>query len=205
MKLTDKLNYLMKSKGLSRMGLAKKSGVPYTTIVNFYEKGTENVKLSTLKKLADFFNCSLDYLVDEDIEHELGISKLGELINLPIVGRISCGNGSLAFEDIEGYEPTPKEWISDGEYFYLRAKGDSMINARIQDGDLVLIRKQPEVNDGEIAAVFVEDEAYLKRVYRRKNSLILQSENPKYPPIICDPQKENCRIIGKLKRIIIRL
>jgi repressor LexA len=201
MKLTDKLDKLMKQRGISRMGLAKESGVPYTTIVNFYEKGTENVKLSTLKKLAEYFDCSLDYLVDEGVEYNTGI-KVGELVMLPVVGRISCGNGVLAYEDIEGYEPTPKEWIGGGEHFYLRAKGDSMINARIYDGDLLLIRKQPEVENGEIAAVLIGDEAMLKRVYKNGNQLVLQSENPKYPPIFAPPAE--VRIIGKLKMNVIK-
>lgn len=67
MKLTDKLDLLMEEKGINRAELSRGSGIPYTTIANFYEKGTDNVKLSTLKKLADYFKCSLDYLVDDSI------------------------------------------------------------------------------------------------------------------------------------------
>lgn len=200
MKLTDKLDFLMEQKGISRMGLSKESGVPYTTIVNFYEKGTENVKLSTLRRLSEFFGCSLDYLVDEGVE---GVTKLGELVMIPIVGKVSCGDGALAYEDVEGYEPTPKEWLNGGDHFYLRAKGDSMINARISDGDLLLIRKQEDVDDGEIAAVLIDDEAVLKRVYKNGGALILQSENPKYPPIIFNGQDKKVIILGKLKKVVI--
>ena len=80
-----------------------------------------------------------------------------------------------------------------------------MIGARIQDGDLLLIRKQPNVEDGDIAAVLIEDEAVLKRVYIRDGMIILQSENPNYPPIIFDPknQRDGIRIIGKLKKVVI--
>jgi repressor LexA len=202
MKLTDKLDLLMSEKGLSRMGLSKESGVPYMTIVNFYEKGTDNVKLSTLRKLADYFEVSLDYLVDEEIENAHGIVRVGELVEIPIVGRVSCGNGSLAFEEIEGYEPTPKEWLNGGEYFYLRAKGDSMTGARIHEGDLLLIRKQPEVENGEIAAVLIGEEAYLKRVYKNGDTLALQSENSNYPTIFAPPTE--AKIIGKLKMVTIK-
>lgn len=199
MKFTDKLDLLMEEKGLSRMGVAKGSGVPYTTIVNFYEKGTENIKLSTLRKLADFFDVSLDYLVDDHQEERVSPSM--EMVSLPIVGRISCGNGAVALEEIEGYEVTPKEWLNGGEYFYLRARGDSMIGARINDGDLLLIRKQQTVEDGEIAAVVIDDEAVLKRVYKQNDTLVLQSENPNYPPkIISEGQVQ---IVGKLKKIVI--
>jgi repressor LexA len=199
MKFTDKLDMLMNEKGISRMGLANGSGVPYTTIVNFYEKGSENIKLSTLRKLADFFNVSLDYLVDDDLETRTAPSV--ELVSLPIVGKISCGNGVVALEDIEGYETTPKDWLNGGVYFYLRARGDSMTGARINDGDLLLIRKQAEVEDGEIAAVVIDDEAVLKRVYKQNGTLILQSENPKYPPKIITDGK--VQIVGKLKKIVI--
>lgn len=199
MNFIEKLEVLMKEKGITRMGLAKKSGVPYTTIVNFYEKGTENIKLSTLKRLSDFFDVSLDFLVDDD---ELNrITTYMELINVPIVGKVSCGNGELAFEEIEGYEPTPREWLNSGDHFYLRAKGDSMIGARIYNGDLLLIRKQPEVEDGEIAVVIVDNEAVLKKVFKRNGTIILQSENADYSPIVYT--NGDIQIVGKLKKVII--
>lgn len=189
----------MKENSITRMGLSKESGVPYTTIVNFYEKGSENIKLSTLRRLSDYFEVSLDFLVDdEEINRSTSIM---ELVNVPIVGKISCGNGVLALEEIERYEATPRDWLSGGEFFYLRAKGDSMIGARINDGDLLLIRKQPEVEDGEIAVVVVNDEIFLKKVYKRGNTLVLQSENPNYSPLIYT--NGEVQIAGKLKKIII--
>lgn len=199
MNFIEKLDLLMKENSITRMGLSKESGVPYTTIVNFYEKGSENIKLSTLRRLSDYFGVSLDFLVDdEEINRSTSIM---ELVNVPIVGKISCGNGVLALEEIEGYEATPRDWLSGGEFFYLRAKGDSMIGARINDGDLLLIRKQPEVEDGEIAVVVVNDEIFLKKVYKRGNTLVLQSENPNYSPLIYT--NGEVQIAGKLKKIII--
>jgi repressor LexA len=126
------------------------------------------------------------------------------MVQIPIVGNISCGNGIMAYRDITGYEPTPADWVRGGEYFYHRAKGDSMINARIMDGDLVLIRKQDDVENGEIAAVLADDEIYLKRVFKNNGTLVLQSENPNYPPVICSNRTNGyIKIIGKLKKIII--
>lgn len=201
MNFIEKLDLLMKENSITRMGLSKESGVPYTTIVNFYEKGSENIKLSTLRRLSDYFEVSLDFLVDdEEINRSTSIM---ELVNVPIVGKISCGNGVLALEEIEGYEVTPRDWLSGGEFFYLRAKGDSMIGARINDGDLLLIRKQPEVEDGEVAVVVVNDEIFLKKVYKRGNTLVLQSENPNYSPLIYT--NGEVQIAGKLKKIIINL
>lgn len=202
MKFIEKLDELMSREGISRAGLSKSSGVPYTTIINFYEKGTDNIKLSTLRKLADYFDVSIDYLVDDETEETVVIPMTSELVMLPIVGRVSCGEGAIAYEDIEGYEPTPKEWISSGDYFYLRASGDSMIGARIYNDDLLLIRRQHDVENGEIAVVLIGDEAVLKKVYYNGGQLVLQSENPKYQPIFAPPTE--AKIIGKLKINVIK-
>lgn len=199
MTLTNRLNDLMLEKGISRMELAKESGVPYTTIVNFYEKGTDNVKLSTLKKLAEYFGHGIDYLVDGKQNKEIPYPN--SIVNLPVIGRVSHENGILALQKVEGHEPTPQEWLEEGEYFYLRAKGDNMIGARIYDGDLLLIQKQEEVENGEIAVVLVGDEAVLKRVYKNGNQLLLQSENTMHQPLFVPSAK--VRIVGKLRRNVI--
>lgn len=157
--------------------------------------------MDKISVLADMFDIPVSHFFNSSEFRTQSLS----LINLPIVGKISCGNGQIAFQEIEGYEPTPKEWLNGGECFYLRAKGDSMVGARIQEGDLLLIRKQEEVEDGEIAAVLIDEEAVLKRVYKRNNALILQSENPKCPPIVCDANESyNVKVIGKLKMATIK-
>lgn len=204
MKLTDKLDMMMKQKGIKNpTELSELSGIPYTTIINFYKNGTDNIKLSTLRKLASFLGVTLDYIANDNVEGNISqIIQFGEMVNLPIVGRISCGNGSIAFDEIEGFELTPKAWLGGGDYFYLRAKGDSMTGARIHDGDLLLIRKQEEVENGEIAAVLVDDEVYLKRILLTADALILHSENPKYPSMICT-KESRVVIIGKLKKTIV--
>ena len=88
-----------------------------------------------------------------------------ETVSIPIIGSISCGTPISAEENIENYIMFPKEELSDGEYFFLRAKGDSMINIGIEDRDLVLIKKQDYVDEGNVAVVLLENEATLKRVY----------------------------------------
>lgn len=149
------------------------------------------------------FRGTVDMVAKETSAHYNTAPYSVDTVNLPVVGRISCGNGMFTFEDIERYEATPKEWLAGGEYFYLRAKGDSMTGARIFDGDYLLIRKQEDVENGEIAAVIVNDEAFLKRVYKNGNQVILHSENAAYQPIFCPPNE--ARIVGKLKKIIINL
>ncbi|MFZ3172037.1 MAG: XRE family transcriptional regulator [Carboxydocellales bacterium] len=182
--------------------LGEKVGVQKKTIQR-YENGEIKIDMNRLSDIADALAVEMPRLL-EGTESFLGINPDDmSLVKLPIVGKISCGNGMLAFEEIEGYEYTPTSWLNGGDYFYLRAQGNSMTNARIFDGDLVLIRRQAEVEDGEIAAVLINDDVYLKRVYVRDGTLILQSENADYPPIIADGKKGTVRIIGKLRKVVI--
>jgi repressor LexA len=192
---------LRESKKLSVEEFANRVGIAKSTLSR-YENEQRDFPINDIGKYAD--------VLGETVEYLLGITDVPgkistELKLLPIVGRIACGDGGLAYEDIEGYEPTPKEWLNGGEYFYLKAKGDSMTGARIFEGDLLLIRKQEEVLDGEIAAVLIDEDAVLKRVFKRGETLVLQSENPKYAPIVCEAGNcYNVKIIGKLKRVSIR-
>ena len=113
---------------------------------------------------------------------------------VPIVGTIAASTPILAEENIEGYAPLQDKHAD----FALTIKGDSMIGARINDGDIVFIRKQPDVENGEIAAVLIDGEATLKRVYKKNGSLVLQAENPKYAPIVCSAKTcDECIIMGK--------
>lgn len=193
------IRQLRKWNKLLQKDLAKILGVS-NSIVSDWEKGNKMPRAGVIQKISDYFDVPKSSLFEVP---GTSFTTLRETILVPIVGQISCGNGVLAYEDIEGYETTPKEWLNGGDYFYLRAKGDSMIGSRIYEGDLLLIRKQEEVEEGEIAAVMIENEAILKRVYRRGDNMVLQSENPLYPPIVC--VKGEVRVIGKLKKIVINL
>ncbi len=120
-----------------------------------------------------------------------------KLKRFPLLGEIACGQPILAVEDRESYINADADINAD---FCLIAKGDSMINARIYEGDLVFIKSMPIVEDGEIAAVIIDDEATLKRVYydRQHNRLQLVAENPKYPPLIyTNGELDQINILGK--------
>lgn len=201
MMLGEKIKKLRKKEGFTQAELAKKLKVA-PSAVSAWERNDNRPLMDKLSILANLFDVSIDYFFDGAAVREPStVYHATPITKLPIVGRISCGNGIIAYEDVEGYEETPKAWINGGEYFYLRAKGDSMIGARINDGDLLLIRQQEDVEDGEIAAVYIEGEAKLKRVFKRDGNLILQSENPKYPPQII--KSGNVNIIGKLKKLVV--
>lgn len=206
--ISNNIKKLMKLNGWTQLKTSEKSGISKSTLSDYINCKTlinpGNVeKLSVAfgvhkSEIDPSFNTNTNQVNEESAIYNV----TPKMIQLPVVGKISCGAGALAFEEIEGYEATPTDWLNGGEYFYLRAKGDSMINARIVDGDLLLIRKQTDVENGEIAAVSIDDEAVLKRVYKTGKNVILQSENPNYPPIVLD-EKKNIRIIGKLKKVVL--
>ncbi|MCY9700953.1 helix-turn-helix domain-containing protein [Paenibacillus larvae] len=195
---------LRKSRGMTQGDLAKILGVGISTVSD-WEKAKKYPRAGVIEKLSQYFDMPKSSFFEvQGNAIEVYIEE--DLVKIPIIGKVSCGNGVIAYEEIEGYEDTPSSWVRGADFFYLRAKGDSMINARIFDGDLVLIRKQNFVEEGEIAAVLIDDEVYLKRVYKHDDYLRLESENPTYKPIY--KTKENCseiKILGKLKKIVIDL
>ena len=207
-----RIRYFRDNRGMTQKELGEKVGVKHNTI-SLYESGTNSPGENIMFAIAQALGVNINDLYPP-IKGELSlvINKAEDYVKpynpialtmVPIVGRISCGSGVLAYEDVEGYEPIPDEWLNGGEHFCLRAKGDSMIGARIHEGDLLLIREQPEVENGEIAAVLIDDEAVLKRIYINNDQLVLQSENPNYSPILSPPTEVT--IIGKLKKIIINV
>lgn len=200
--ISKNIKKLLKEKGWSQIKLSEISGISKSTLSDYINCKTL-INPGNVEKLAKAFNVKKSEIDPSFKTQSIYPVAEEKLIEIPIVGQISCGNGMIAYEEIERYETTPKSWVNGGEYFYLRAKGDSMINARIREGDLLLIRRQDDVESGEIAAVLIDEEAVLKRVYKNEQgNVILQSENPKYPPIVLNGDK-NIRIIGKLKKVVI--
>ena len=110
---------------------------------------------------------------------------------VPRVGAIACGEPILAEQNIETYDKIPEDWRAD---FTLVCEGDSM-EPRVKDGDVVAIRTQPTVENGEIAAVRIDDEATLKHVYHYPDRLVLQPENPAFPPIVLVGEEINRAVI----------
>lgn len=136
-----------------------------------------------------------DATSEKSIFDYANILPLPRTYQVPLVGDIACGIPILAEENIEDYIDLPEEIRAD---FCLRCKGDSMINARIYDGDLVFVRQQADVENGQIAVVLIENEATLKRVYKQKGSLLLQAENPEFAPIIISGEELNPVLIQGL-------
>lgn len=155
-----------------------------------------------LIKVADELHCSVDYLLGKEeapvnIFDYSNITPLPKTKKVPHLGSVACGEPIFA-DEVHGEYIEIKDDINAD--FCLTAKGDSMINARILNGDLVYIRSQSSVNNGEIAAVIIDDEATLKRVYfyPESNKLVLNPENPQFEPLVyIGEELKNVRIIGK--------
>lgn len=174
--------------GISMKEAAARLDMPYTTYVN-YEKGTREPNSETLIKLSRFFGTSIDYLLGKQELDSIppGFDPLPEMESVPLVGQIACGRPITAEENLEGYVSVPAAWHAT---FTLTCKGDSM-EPRIKDGDLVAIRKDVEIENGEIAAVRIDGEATLKHVYLHTDYIELRPENPAYPSIIRRKEEMN--------------
>jgi repressor LexA len=126
----------------------------------------------------------------------------GGTIAVPVIGRIKAGLPSLAYEDTQGYISLDMNWVHDKGCFFLRVEGDSMIDAHILDGDLVLIRPQRTADNGEIVVAMIDGEATLKRLFRDDSHIRLQPENKSMEPIIIKAGDAETVIIGKLLKTI---
>lgn len=192
----NRMKQLREKMGISMMEAAKRLSMPYTTYVN-YEKGVREPDSETLIQIANFYETTIDYLLFRYDTSSLpdNIIPMPEMRKIPLLGTIACGDPILAAENIESEVDIPDEIHAD---FALRCKGDSMINARIFDGDLVYIRQQDIVDNGEIAAVLVDDEATLKRVKLYPDHIVLEPENPMYKPLSFWGEEMNTvRILGR--------
>lgn len=182
----NRIPELRAEKGISMRDAARMLGMPYTTYVN-YEKGTREPNSETLIALANFYETSVDYLIGKSssrtgkITIPPGFIPLPKMKKVPLIGAIACGDPITALQNREGEVDAPEDMRCD---FALKCHGDSMTGAGIHDGDTVFIRIQPEVENGEIAAVRIGEEATLKRVYYSGDTLTLMPANAAYAPMV---------------------
>ncbi|MCM0083316.1 transcriptional repressor LexA [Geomonas sp. Red32] len=126
------------------------------------------------------------------------LANQAQAVSLPIVGVVRAGALHPAIEEIEGHFAIDRSQMQTGGTFFLRVKGDSMINACIQEGDLALVRPQPTAGNRDIVVAMVAGEATLKRFYREPHRIRLQPENPNYDPIIINEGEGEVSIVGKV-------
>lgn len=133
--------------------------------------------------------------VQRPVYEQEGLYSRKELVDIPIIGKVTAGVPILAVENIEDTFPLPVELVQNSDAYMLRVQGDSMIEAGILDKDLVLVKQQSTASNGEIVVALIDDEATVKTFYKEKTHVRLQPRNPNYDPIIV---KDNLQILGKV-------
>lgn len=166
----EQLKLLRNQKHLSQAQLAKEIGVSSSTIAMWEIGEREPKNYETLEIIADFFNVNMELLLTGTIAPT----------RIPVLGKVVAGIPLDAIEDIIDYEEIPHSMAKSGEFFALQIKGDSM-EPRIKEGDVVIVRKQPDVESGEVAIVLVNgDEATIKKVQKFNGGINLVPSNPAY-------------------------
>ena len=189
MEFKDNLRYLRRSNKMSQDELADKLGYKSFTTVQKWEDGSAFPRVRTLNRIADIF--------EVDVEHLLNVNIRGEQTAFPILGEVKAGYNMYADEDICGYEYCNNEEFGPGEYFYLKVKGDSMIDLRIGEGDMVFVRKQNYLNDKDVGVFLLDNnEVTIKTVRFGKDKLTLKAANPAYPDRVFRP--DEVQILGRV-------
>lgn len=200
MGIGSQLNLILEKKGIRPGTLAREAGVSKNTVYSIIKRDNDKVDRTILEKLARALSIPVSALYGESSGAPLpdhpSILPIGTR-TVPLLGSIACGEPILAEPDFSSYTVVGTQLECD---FALRCEGDSMIDARIYDGDIVFIHQQDYVDDGTVAAVLIDDEATLKRVYHLADGRIeLRAANARYAPIIIGGANEtrSLRILGK--------
>lgn len=202
MEIKDILKARRTELGLTQLDVANAVGVSEATVSRWESGDIANMKRSRIASLASVLKISPSIIMGWNGTPEIRLPSdvitiipMPTMRKVPLIGSIACGTPILAEENCEGEVDVPDHIRAD---FALRCKGDSMINARIFDGDIVYIRQQESVEHGEIAAVIIDDEATLKRVYLYEDHISLEAENPQYRPLVYwEAEMNNVRILGR--------
>lgn len=198
--MANNLKKYMKLNNKTRNDICLELNLPYTTFSDWIN-AKKYPRIDKIEMLANYFGIEKSDLVEEktDTDNYLSLNNIFKIEKkkFPLLGSVACGEPIFADEDRESYIIAGTDIQAD---FCLICKGDSMINARIYDGDIVFVKHQPMVNNGEIAVVLIDNEATLKRFYyyKEKDMVILKYENPKYEDkILIGEELEQIRVLGK--------
>ena len=201
------------SKGFTQSQLGSEIGVSKSTVAKYESGIVERIQLPMIEAISKYLDVDPNWIAlktDKFGEFETkrtqkpfdvfsipGVMRLPPMVRKPLIGTIACGSPILAEQNIDSYIAVPEDIHCD---FALRCEGDSMVGAHIMPGASVYIREQPDVENGEIAAVIVDDDkATLKRVYKSDSAMTLMAENSNYAPIIITgEQLQHVRILGRV-------
>lgn len=201
MAIKDNIKKKRKERGMTLEEVAAVVGVTRQTVQKYESGIVSNIPSDKIELLAKALHTTPAYLMgweddNADVFSIPNIEPPPKTYKVPRVGTIACGAPITAIQNIDTYDDVPDYIHCD---FTLLCKGDSMIDARINDGDVVYIKQQSDVDSGEIAAVLIDNEATLKRVYKKTNRIILRAANIKYDDLEYeDEQLNEIRILGKV-------
>lgn len=198
----ERLKNRRKELNLTLQDVADRLHVTRSTVQKYESGLIKGVDTSVLEKLADILNTTPAYLMgwDTPSEHTIDVTKLDNYVpfkpvKVPFLGEIACGEPIYANQEYDSYVITDEGIHAD---FCIRAKGDSMVNADIDEGDIIFIHRQSYIDNGSIAAVAIDDTVTLKRFYQSNTTVTLVAENPAYAPIIFDMSDgKSIYILGK--------
>jgi len=205
----DRIKISREKKGLEQGELAKLVGKSQS-MVSLYEKDPRKTPVDVLEKLSEIFNTTVDYLIGlTNIEQKPdNLIEMNDVTKVPILGTIRAGSPIFAQENVEEYLPIPIGSVNQKDSFALKVTGDSMIDAGIQHGDTLLVKKQEWLDaDGDIMVVLVnnDSEATVKRMFKDKDGIILQAANKNYKPIVINKKDlDYVKILGKVIKILLR-
>lgn len=189
--LVKNLLFYLNKLDLTQTEFAREMKYPETTVSNWFNKNTYP-RPDKIQEIANYFGIRRTDLTESSEDPQ---APLKNAQSIPILGTIAAGSPILAEENIVDYFLIDSRVRAD---FGLRVKGDSMVNANIYDGDIVFIKKQPTLENGEIGAILLDDEATLKRFSMSEESVILQAENPSMTDWPRVYTSGNIRVLGKL-------
>ena len=203
-KISANINKLIKEKNVSQVDIHNHTKIPKSTLTG-YVKGTSTPNPGNVQKLADFFNVKKSEIDPRFKPIPNNVIPILSSVKIPVLGEIACGEPILAEENIDGYIEEFADKLPSGELFYLKTKGDSMMPT-IPENSYVMIRKQPDVEEGEIAAVVIngDNEATLKRVKRQNGLTMLIPDNTDYKPYIIT-ESNPATILGKSVKVSFNL
>ena len=202
--IIDLLEKLKNEKNLSISEIARRVDIAKSSVSRYFNR-TREFPLNKVDVFAKAFNVEPEYILGIDFQTPTNIIFPEKIVNIPIIGTIAAGRPILAEQNITEYVPVVESTVPSGQIIGLNIRGDSM-SPGIPDGSQVMIRLQPDIEDGEIAAVLVngDTEATLKRIKRQGTILMLIADNPKYSPIIITNDSP-AKVIGKAVQVVYNL
>lgn len=199
----DRMRKARERRGLTLRDLGNMSNLSFGYLSRI-ERGKQEPSLDALRRIADVLGVTTTYLLDDD---EPQPRRTKDMVRIPVVGRTHAGTLMAAEQVVDEYLMVPKAMLPgdhDAQYFALRVQGDCM-EPVIPDGATVIVRRQPDVESGQIAVVLWDDtnEAQVRRVYKSGKRIILQPDNRTYPPVILT--RGNVRILGRVLKVLVDL